>query len=86
MPSVSAEDHRHQDGVSEPELRRGARTVLRALPAESLRGGREISIAGPGRKECLLLSRLEEGKQAQVGGPGRALVFEELSLCFPPTS
>lgn len=47
LPSVSPEDHRHQDGVSEPELRRGARAVLRAVPAESLRGGREISATRP---------------------------------------
>lgn len=69
VPSVSTEDHRHQDGVSEPELRRGAGTVLWAVPAESLRGGRAVSTAGPGRSDvgtCIVLAK----GSLQVGIPG----------------
>lgn len=69
VPPVSAEDHRHQDRVSEPELRRCAGTVLWALPAESLRGGRESGTAGPGRSSVGIRVALAKGS-LQVGLPG----------------
>lgn len=49
LPSVSPENHRYQNGVSEPGLWWGTRPVLWAVPAESLWGGCEICAAGPGR-------------------------------------
>lgn len=64
MPSVSAEDHRHQDSVSEPELRRGARAVLWAVPAESLWRGRAVSTAGPGRNSIHICHELYWRREA----------------------